>query len=79
MGFPRQGVGCHALLWGIFQVQGSNPRLLGLLHWQVGPLPLAPPGKQDEHICLQLADTFLKSVDGEAWRAAVHGVAESQT
>ena len=21
-----------------------DPRLLGLLHWQVGPLPLVPPG-----------------------------------
>ena len=27
-----------------FMTQGSNPRLLALLHWQVGPLPLAPPG-----------------------------------
>ena len=25
--------------------QGSNPCLLCLLHWQVGSLPLAPPGK----------------------------------
>ena len=25
--------------------QGSNQCLLGLLHWQVGSLPLAPPGK----------------------------------
>ena len=25
--------------------QGSNPRLLGLLHWQAGSLPLVPPGK----------------------------------
>ena len=39
------GVGCHALLQGIFSTQGSNPHLLGLLHWQVGSLPLAPPGK----------------------------------
>ena len=36
------GVGCHALLRGIFLTQGSNPRLLRLLHWQVGSLPLAP-------------------------------------
>ena len=28
------GVGCHALLQGIFPTQGSNQRLLGLLHWQ---------------------------------------------
>ena len=39
------GVGCHALLQGIFPTQGLNPRLLGLLHWQVGSLPRAPPGK----------------------------------
>ena len=39
------GMGCHALLQGIFQTQGSNPRLLCLLHWQAGSLPLAPPGK----------------------------------
>ena len=37
------GVGCHALLQGIFLTQGSNPNLLGLLHWQVDSLPLAPP------------------------------------
>ena len=30
------GVGCHALLQGIFPTQGSNLRLLHLLHWQVG-------------------------------------------
>ena len=39
------GVGCHALLQGIFPTQGSNPCLLCLLHWQAGSLPLAPPGK----------------------------------
>ena len=39
------GVGCHSLLQGIFQTQGSNQHLLGLLHWQAGSLPLVPPGK----------------------------------
>ena len=29
---------------GIFPIQGSNPCLLCLLHWQVGSLPLVPPG-----------------------------------
>ena len=38
-------VGCHALLCGIFQTQGMNLRLLHLLHWQVGSLQPAPPGK----------------------------------
>ena len=30
------GVGCHVLLQGIFQTQGSNLRLLCLQHWQAG-------------------------------------------
>ena len=28
------GVGCHALLQGIFLIQGLNQHLLHLLHWQ---------------------------------------------
>ena len=45
--FPGKntGVGCHALLQGIFPTQGSNLSLFCLLHWQVDSLPLAPPGK----------------------------------
>ena len=45
--FPGKntGVSCDALLQGIFPTQESNPRLLGLLHWQVGSLPIVPPGK----------------------------------
>ena len=44
--FPDKntGVGCHALLQGIFPTQGSNQHLC-LLHWQAGSLPLVPPGK----------------------------------
>ena len=38
------GAGCH-FLQGIFLIQGSNPHLLCLLHWQVDSLPLVPPGK----------------------------------
>ena len=41
------GVGCHALLQGIFPTQGSNPCLLCLLHWQMGSLPPAPPGNKE--------------------------------
>ena len=40
-----EGMGCQALLRGIFLTQGSNPCLLSLLHWQSGCLLLAPPGK----------------------------------
>ena len=32
------GVGCQALLQGIFLTQGSNLRLLCLLYWQMGSL-----------------------------------------
>ena len=37
--FPGKntGVGCHALLQGIFPTQRLNPRLL---HWQADSLPL---------------------------------------
>ena len=33
-------VGCQFLLQGILQTQGSNLRLLNVLHWQVGSLIL---------------------------------------
>ena len=38
------GMGRHALLQGIFLIQGLNLHLLCLLQWQVGSL-LVPPGK----------------------------------
>ena len=38
------GVGCHALLQGIFPTQGSNQHLLYLVHWQAGSLSLVQPG-----------------------------------
>ena len=38
------GVGFHFLLERIFPTQGSNPHLLGLLHWQLASLPTLPPG-----------------------------------
>ena len=41
----NMGVGCHALLQGIFLAQGSNPCLLSLLHWLLSSSPLSPPGK----------------------------------
>ena len=47
LGFPGKitGVGCRALLQGIFATQGSNPHLLSLLHQQAGSLWLVPRGK----------------------------------
>ena len=47
MGFSRQEYwsGLHALLQGIFLIQGLNLHLSYLLHWQVGSLVLTPPRK----------------------------------
>ena len=53
------GVGCHALLQGMFPSQGSNLPLLHLLHWQVGSLPLAPPGKPFELSISYLFSSFI--------------------
>ena len=50
------GEGCHALLQGIFLTQGPSPYLLHHLHWQVGSLTPAPPGKSwycSIHYCIK--------------------------
>ena len=46
------GVGCHALLQENVPTPGSNPYLLHLLHWQVGALPLSPPGQPYVCVCV---------------------------
>ena len=64
------GVACHALLQGIFPTQGSNPRLLSLLHWQMGSLPLVPPGKpRDALVVRSLSHVWLFATP---WTAAHH-------
>ena len=47
MGFSRQEYSSGLLCPppGDLPTQRWNPRLLHLLHWQVGSLPLVPPGK----------------------------------
>ena len=37
-------VGCHFLLHGIFPIQGSNPHVMYLLHWQADSLQLSHLG-----------------------------------
>ena len=61
------GVGCHALLQGVFLTHGSNSRVLHLLPSQAGSLPLAPPGKpwfstQSVGICLTFNTQSLLSL-----------------
>ena len=48
------GVGCHALPQGIFPIRRANLRLLHLLHWQVGSLPL-----ESNEMCPFMAGLFL--------------------
>ena len=53
-------MGPDALLQGIFPTQGLNLRLLHLLHWQVGSLQLATPGKPKQlHICIQMKPSYI--------------------
>ena len=49
----------HTLLQGFFPTQGSNLHLLHLLHWQVGSLPLAPPGKSNFILRLSSSELVL--------------------
>ena len=51
------GVGCHALLQGIFLTQGLNPHLFRLLHLQASSLPPAPPGKPKNQVPRELQET----------------------
>ena len=46
------GEGFQVLLQGIFLTQGSKPGPLCLLQWQLGSLPIAPPGKPYFALCL---------------------------
>ena len=52
------GVGCYALLQGIFPTQGLNLHLLSLLDWQTDSLSLAPLQKKKkkkvlpQYICI---------------------------
>ena len=59
------GVGCRDFLQGIFPTQGLNPYLLCLLHWQVGSLPLAAPGKPSYDLYpLSFARHFVRNAQG---------------
>ena len=47
------GVGYHAFLQGNLSDPRIKPHLLDVnLHWQVGSLPLAPPGCVCRYICI---------------------------
>ena len=60
-------MGCHALLQGIFPTQGLNLYLLCLLHWQVGPLTLAPPIQYKIKIKLKIKTSNNSSYEILTW------------
>ena len=74
MGFSRHntGVGCHALLQGIFPTQGSNLHHLHLLRCQAGSLPLAPPGKPPNHWTTRECSAMLISLENKKLNPSEH-------
>ena len=70
------GVGSHSLLQGIFPVQGLNSSLLHcrqILYQVLADLHGEGNGIPLQYSCLE------NPMDGGAWKAAVHGVAEGRT
>ena len=58
----------------IFLTCGLNPRLLCLLHWQVGSLPLSHLGipiQMTERVFLSCFLSFFKKVDGRQFNVAL--------
>ena len=82
------GVGCHALLQGLFPTERSNP---GLPHCRLILFSLSHQGSSRNtatslslftftHWRRKLQCSCLENPrDGGAWRAAVYGVAQSRT
>ena len=76
-------MGCHTLLQGIFPMQGANPHLLRLLHWQVDSLPLrhlgsgyyAAAAAKSLQSCLTLCDPIDSSPPG----STVPGILQART
>ena len=71
---------------GDFPIQGLNPSLLILLHWQAASLSLPPPGKQCTAAAaaaaaksLQLCPTLCDPIDGSLPGSSVHGIFQART
>ena len=60
----KTGVGCHALLQGIFLTQWQNPRLLCLLNWQAGSFTTSATWEAHQRICWSNSKTITWSTLG---------------
>ena len=65
-------MGCHFLLQGIFLTQGSNPRLLRLLHWQAGSLLLT---HLESQTAAHLVTGLVMRGDPGSFRPSIQGAA----
>ena len=82
---PRQYtvVGCHFVLQEIFPIQGSNPCLLHLLHWQADSLPLRYLGSPNQIACmhaksLQSCLTLCDPMDHSLPGSSAHGILQAR-
>ena len=75
-------MGCHALPQGIFLTQELNQRLLYLLHWQAGSLPLVLPGKPIKRVYIvlitQSCPTLCGAMDCSPPGSSVHGLLQAR-
>ena len=67
-------VGSFTLFQGIFPTQRSNLSFSCLLHWQVGSLPLLPPGKPSRDL---VAASLLPAEEGKLLRLWRSGLDET--
>ena len=70
------GVGCYALLQGIFPTQGSNLCLLHLLHRQAEPT-WKPKGHGESEV-VQLCPTLCDPMDCSLSGSSVHGIFQAR-
>ena len=69
------GVGCRALLQGIFLTQGLNPQLLCLLDWQVGFFTTSATSKEMElGTCYLVGIVYQIGKMKNFWRLVAHNV-----
>ena len=62
----------------IFLTHGSNPLLLGLLHWQVDSLTLHHLGSPSEILCVCVLVTLCDSMDCRPPDLSAHGILQAR-